>query len=85
MMQHSAANIVRWMSKQKSVSTRYRVRAWAVVLPTYSNEVKKVNSNENKADIHWDLLGMGECACCSGQHLETMEHIAECKKTRWRV
>ena len=51
MMQHSEASIVAWMSKQKSVSSRYRVRAWAEVLPAYSNEVKKVNSNGNKADI----------------------------------
>ena len=44
MMQHSDATIhvVGWMSKQKSVYSRYRVRAWAETLPTYSNEVKKV-------------------------------------------
>ena len=81
MMQHSEATIVGWTSKQKSVSSRYRVRAWADVLPAYSNEMKKVNSNGNKADIYGNLLGKGECVCCSGQHLETMEHIVECQET----
>ena len=57
------------------------MRAWAEVLPTYSNEVKKVNSNGNTADIYGDLLGQGECICCSGKHPETMEHIVECKET----
>ena len=56
------------------------MRAWAETLPTYSNEVKKVNSNGNKADIYRDLRGKGECVCCSGQHLETMEHIVECQE-----
>ena len=28
-----------------------------------------------------NLLGKGECVCCSGQHLETMEHIVECQET----
>ena len=78
MMKMSEDSIVGWMSKQKSVSSRYRVRAWAEVLPTYSNEVKKVNSNGNKADIYGDLLGQGECVCCSMKHPETMEHIVEC-------
>ena len=41
MMQHSESTIVGWMSKQKSVSSRYRVRAWAEVLTTYSNEVRR--------------------------------------------
>ena len=81
MMQHSESTIVGWMSKQKSVSSRYRVRAWAEVLPTYSNEVKKVHSNGNKADIYGDLLGQGECVCCSGKHPETMKHIVECEET----
>ena len=59
MMLHSEANTVGWMSKQKSVSSRYMVRAWAELLPTYSNEVKKVKSNGNRADIYGNLLGKG--------------------------
>ena len=37
MMQHSEGSIVGWMSEQKSASSRYRARARAEVLPTYSN------------------------------------------------
>ena len=70
MMRHSGAAIVGWVSKQKSVSGRCRVRAraWAETFPTYANIIKKVQRNGNKADTYGDLLGEGECVCCSGGH-----------------
>ena len=61
----------------KKVSARFRVRLWAEVLPTYSTIAMRCNESETSREVYGELIGKGECRCCGGGHVETVDHVLE--------
>lgn len=68
--------IRRKLCKQRDGSDRFRVRAWADVLPTYEGIAKKAGSGG--VNPYREVYGegfTGECQCCGAGQVEDSAHV----------
>ena len=68
--------IRRKLCRQKEGSDRFRVRAWADVLPNYKGIAQKAGAGG--VNPYREMYGeafTGECQCCEGGHIEDSAHV----------